>query len=196
MAKIYDVDTNLLIEKAAEELKKVDGITPPEWANYVKTGVHKQRTPVNKGWWYIRAAAVLRSVYKLGPIGVSKLRTKYGGKKNRGVKPEEFRKGSGNIIRKILRQLEKAGFVIYKKDGIHKGRIITPKGKSFLDKIAVQISKTTKKEVVARKPAKEEKEKIEKKVKEAPKKDIKIADSKKMVKNGKIQTPKQEEKVN
>ena len=132
MTGIYDQEPNKLISKTAEKLKKIEQIKPPEWVAWVKTGVHKERPPIQKDWWYIRAAAILRSVYKLGPIGVSKLRTKYGGKKNRGMKPEEFRKGSGNIIRKILQQLESAGLIEKGKKGVHKGRIITPRGTKLL----------------------------------------------------------------
>lgn len=136
---MYDVDSQELILKAAEELKKIPEIKPPEWAPFVKTGMHKERPPVSNDWWYVRAASILRTVYRLGPVGVSKLRTKYGGKKNRGVKKEHFFKGSGNILRKSLQQLEKAGLVKFAEKGVHKGRIITPKGKSFLDRIAIQI---------------------------------------------------------
>ena len=56
MATIYDKDTNELIAKASEELKKV--IKAPEWAQFVKTGVHKERPPVEKDWFYKRAAAI------------------------------------------------------------------------------------------------------------------------------------------
>jgi small subunit ribosomal protein S19e len=157
MASIYDVDQSELVDKAAEELKKINEIKPPEWAIFVKTGVHKEGPPVNEDWWYTRVASVLRLVYKLGPIGVSKLRVKYGGKKNRGVKPERFYKGSGNIIRKILQQLEKIGFIKQEEKGKHKGRVITPKGKSFLDKLATQLIKGVKTE---KKEAKKE-EKVE-----------------------------------
>lgn len=136
---MYDVDSQELIIKTAEELKKVPEIKPPAWTPFVKTGMHKERPPVNKDWWYVRTASVLRTVYRLGPVGVSKLRTKYGGKKNRGHKKEHSYKGSGNIIRKSLQQLEKAGFVKFAEKGVHKGRVVTPKGKSFLDKIAAQI---------------------------------------------------------
>lgn len=139
MATIYDVDINQLIEKTGLELMKIGSIQPPEWANFVKTGVHKERPPVNQDWWYVRAAAVLRSVYILGPIGVSKLRQKYGGRQNRGYKPEIFKKGSGNILRKILQQLEKAGLIKQVEKGNRKGRIITPAGRSFLDKVAGTI---------------------------------------------------------
>ncbi|MEK6939747.1 MAG: 40S ribosomal protein S19, partial [Nanoarchaeota archaeon] len=50
-------------------------------------------------------------------------------------------------IRKILQQLEKSGLVKQTEKGVHKGRILTPKGTSFLDKIAVQLSKQERKDV-------------------------------------------------
>lgn len=141
MASIYDVPQNELIEKVAEELKKIKEIEPPAFAIFVKTGANKERPPVRKDWWYVRSASVLRKIFKLGPVGVSKLRTAYGGKKNRGHKTEEFRKASGNILRKVLQQLEKAGLVKKAEKGVRKGRIITPKGKSLLDKAATAVQK-------------------------------------------------------
>jgi small subunit ribosomal protein S19e len=135
MATINDVDTNELIEKAAEGLKKSENVVAPDWSIFVKTGRHKERPPAEIDWWFKRAAAVLRKVYLLGPIGVSKLRTHYGGKKDRGSKPEHFYKGSGKIIRLILQQLEKDNLIKYEEKGVHKGRVITPKGRSFLDKM-------------------------------------------------------------
>lgn len=171
MASIYDVPLNELIEKTAEELKKMSEFSPPEWARYVKTGAHKERVPANRDWWYMRAASILKTVYKLGPVGVSKLRTFYGGKKNRGMKPEKFYKGSGNIIRKAMQQLEKAEFVKQDKIGVHKGRIITPKGRSFLDKIATKIlsGKPRIKKVVKKEIKKEEKKEIKEVKKEIKK---------------------------
>ena len=135
MATIHDVNTNELIEKAAEVLKKSENINLPEWAMFVKTGVSKERPPEDPDWWYQRSAAILRKIYLLGPIGVNKLRTKFGSKKDRGSKPERFYKASGKIIRLILQQLEKEGLIKYDEKGVHKGRVITPKGKSFLDKM-------------------------------------------------------------
>jgi len=110
--------------------------------------MHKERPPVKNDWWYIRTASVLRKVYRLGPIGVSKLRAKYGGKKNRGVKKEHYFRGSGSIARKILQQLEKEGFVKKDLKNVHKGRSITAKGKKFLDDIAANIAKTQPKKEV------------------------------------------------
>ena len=134
MANTYDINSTELINKAAEKLKEL--IQAPAWEKFVKTGPAKERIPTQKDWYFKRAAAILRTVYIKGPIGVQKLRIKYGSKKNRGHKPEKFYKSGGAVIRHALQQLEKTGLIVYKKDGIHKGRIITPKGKSFLDKLA------------------------------------------------------------
>ena len=109
--RTQNASTSQIIPVVAEELKKIGEIKAPQWANFVKTGVHKERPPVQRDWWHIRAAAVLLSVGKLGPVGVSKLRTKYGGRKNNGYSPEHFYRGSGSIARKILQQLEGAGLV-------------------------------------------------------------------------------------
>jgi len=147
MPSAFDVPAKLLIDRIADELMKDPHIKPPEWADYVKTGVHKEAAPTQENWWYYRAASVLRTIYFRGPIGVSRLRKKYGGRHRRGVKPEHFARGSGSIIRKILQQLEKAGYI--EKTETHKGkgrifagRSITPKGRSFIDKLAAEIKKT------------------------------------------------------
>ncbi len=134
MVSVADVDPNVLIERLAEELKKNDAIKPPEWAKFVKTGVHKERVPENKDWWYVRAASIMRKLY-FRPLGVSRLRRKYGGRKNRGYEPERFHPGSGNIIRKILQQLEKAGYA----QKVDKGRTLTPQGRALLDKLASSL---------------------------------------------------------
>jgi len=146
MTHIELVNTNELINQTAQELKKQSLVQPTEWSKLVKTGHHKERLPDDPDWWFYRSAAILKSIHKLGPVGTQKLRTKYGGKKNRGHKPEHFYPASGSIIRHILQQLEKAELIKQVEKGLHKGRILTPKGISFLDKIAVQISKKTHQE--------------------------------------------------
>lgn len=140
MVTIYDVNPNSLINKAAEELKKFE-IKAPAWVSFAKTGVHKERPSAEKDFWYKRCASVLRKIYIFGPIGVSKLRVKYGGRKNRGTKPDAFRRAGGNIIRKVLQQLEKNELIRQAEVGVHKGRIITPKGKKFLDGVAKSLKK-------------------------------------------------------
>jgi small subunit ribosomal protein S19e len=138
MVGVRDVPAQKLIDRLKEELKKFKEISPPTWAKFVKSGVHKERPPDQLDFWYIRSAAILRRIYLDGPVGVERLRTYFGGRKRRGRRPARFRKASGAIIRKILQQLEAAGFVEKKKDG----RAITPKGQSFLDRLAYEISKS------------------------------------------------------
>ena len=53
----------------------------------------------------------MRQLYIKGVIGVGKLRTRYGSRKDRGVRPARFKKSSGKILRVILQQAEKAGLV-------------------------------------------------------------------------------------
>jgi small subunit ribosomal protein S19e len=136
MASVKDVPAGALISKAAEELKKSEQIKPPAWAAFAKTGVHKQRPPAQRDWWYIRSASVMRRVYLGQSLGVSKLRKAYGGRKNRGHKPEHTFKASGAVIRKVLQQLEAGGYVKTEKGA---GRKITPKGHSFLNRVAREI---------------------------------------------------------
>jgi len=137
MTSVYDVESAKLIEKASEELKKL--VKSPSWALYVKTGASKERPPMEKDWYYKRLAAILRRVYLNGPIGTNKLRIRYGGKRNVGMTGERVYKGSGKVIRTCLQQLENLQLIKKVEKGIHKGRIITNKGKSFLDKLAKQV---------------------------------------------------------
>lgn len=137
MTTVYDVPADQLIRTVAAELKKKPEIKPPEWAGFVKTGVHKELPPQEPDWWFVRAAAVMRRVYVDGPIGVERMRSFYGGRKNRGSKPNQLRKGSGSILRKSLQQLEKAGFILHDRTG----RRISPAGASFLDGVANSLAK-------------------------------------------------------
>lgn len=173
MASIYEVKPEEFIEELSEELKNFKEIKAPVWAPFVKTGIFKEKPPVRDDWWHVRSAAILRSVAKLGPVGTSKLRKKYGGKKNRGVRPEHFYRGSGSIIRKVLQQLEKAGLVKQEAKGVHKGRVITPKAASLIDKLAAKMSNVNKKEKVKAKPKEKKSPKKEKSVKKEPKEDSK-----------------------
>ncbi len=135
MTTVYDVPATELIAKVAEKLKENEKVDPPEWAAYVKTGVHKEFPPTDKEWWYTRCAAVLRTVYTQGPIGVERMRSVYGGKKDRGSAPFIKAKGSGSIARTVLQQLEEAGLVRTLKSG----RVVSPQGQSMLDNVAYQV---------------------------------------------------------
>ena len=184
MTSAKDVPINDVIDNTALELRNFSELKAPEWSIMVKTGVHKDRPPVDKNWWHTRAAAVMVSVYNYGPLGVSKLRTKYAGKKNEGVKPEKFHKGSGSIIRKSLQQLEAAGLIKKSETTSHKGKIITDKGKKLLDTVASKIKPVAEKKVEEKKPEQ----------KEAPKPALEKEVQEKKVPEVKKEEPKPEEK--
>lgn len=119
----------------ANALKDIDEFEKPEWVDFVKTSVHKTRPTFEQDFWHKRAASILRQIYVNGIVGVERLRTRYGGRKDRGQRPPEFRKGGGKIIRVILQQAEAAGF-LEKVKGKKSGRKLTEKGKSFMEKVA------------------------------------------------------------
>ena len=138
---LYEVNANELVSRVAQELKKESIVKPADWAPFAKTGISRERAPVQADWWYVRSASILRKVALLGPIGTSKLQRKYGGRKNMGMAPDRFFPAAGNHIRKILQQLEKAGFTKQGVKGAHKGRILTPKGMQFIERVAAEILK-------------------------------------------------------
>jgi small subunit ribosomal protein S19e len=138
MTILYDVPAKELIDEVAKKLQNDKSIVPPEGVSYLRTGVDKENPPSDKNWWYTRCASILRKIYINKGIGVERLRAEYGGKRDLGSKPYKARSGSGSITRKALQQLEKAGFVTKIRG---KGRILTPKGRSFLDNTSHEVMK-------------------------------------------------------
>lgn len=136
MSTIYELSANEYNQKLAEALKKFPEFEQPEWSLYVKTGVAKKRPPQEEDFWFKRAASILRQAYIQKTIGVNRLKTRYGSKKNRGMKPERFRKASGKMIRTILQQAETAGLLEKTKEiGRRAGRKLTDKGKELMEGI-------------------------------------------------------------
>jgi small subunit ribosomal protein S19e len=140
-----DVPASDLIEKLAKYLKEnVDAVTPPSWADISKTGAHTQKQPQDPGWWYTRCASILRKTYVHGPIGIEKLRSNYGGRKSRGVKPNRAAKAGGSTIRKALQQLETAGYIEKLKP---QGRRVTHEGRKLLQELAEDLIKESVKQL-------------------------------------------------
>ena len=139
MVNVYDVDAGKFILSLKEELKKCENITVPEWSKFVKTGIHKESVPVQNDFWYIRGSSILRKLYINGAKGVSKLRTAYGGRQDRGVRQEITVKGAGKIIRVLLQQMEKEGLVVKVMKGGRKGRQLTPKAIKLMDNTAYKL---------------------------------------------------------
>ena len=136
MVTVYDVPPEKLIAKTAAQLKQMDTIQAPDWAEFVNTGLHTEKAPIQPDWWFTRTASVLRKVYIIGPVGSSRLAAEYGGFVDRGSKPNRAVKGSRAIARRCLIQLEKSGLVTKDKKN---GRVITPKGQALLDKMSKEV---------------------------------------------------------
>lgn len=137
---VYESNPQEYNLKLAEALKNVPEFKEPEWVKFVKSSPSKERPIEDADFWHKRAASILRQIYKKGMVGVNRLRTRYGSKKNRGMKPERFVKAGGKIIRTILQQADQAGFTesIKSVKGTKEkrpGRKLTAKGKSFLEEI-------------------------------------------------------------
>lgn len=136
---VYELTAHEYNIKLAETLKKVPELKEPEWIQYVKSGSGKERPIEEHDFWHKRAASILRQIYKKKIVGVNRLRTRYGSKKNRGMKPERFQRASGKIIRMILQQTDKAGLTepvkVNKVLKTRAGRKLTEKGSRFLEEI-------------------------------------------------------------
>jgi len=137
---VYELNAQEYNLKLAEALKEISEIIPPEWVSLVKSGPAKERPIEDPDFWYKRAASILKKIYKRKIVGVNRLRTQYGSKKNRGFKPERFKKAGGKILRTILQQCDKAGLTEVAKEikGVRErkpGRQLTQKGKEFMESI-------------------------------------------------------------
>lgn len=136
MANVYEVDAGEFIKRSAEKLKSAQ-LKKPAYIDYVKSGAGRERVPADPDFYYMRCASVLRQVYVNGPIGISTLRTRYGNRKRHTVTRHHHVRAGGSLIKDAFDALEKLGYV--KKSG--KGRILTPAGKSFADKVSNEIAK-------------------------------------------------------
>lgn len=137
---VYDLDAQEYNIHLAKALKQIEEFQEPDWIKFVKSGAAKKRPITEEDFWHKRAASILRQIYKKKIVGVNRLRTKYGARKSRGFKPEEFRKASGKIIRTILQQADAAGLTEVAKavKGVRSrrpGRQLTEKGKKLLESI-------------------------------------------------------------
>jgi len=135
MKDIREIEPGKYNASLAGALKNVEEFKKPEWISLVKSGTNRQRPIADEDFWFRRAASILRQVYIRGIVGVQRLRTRYGGRKDMGMKPPHFVKSGGKIIRAILQQAEVAG-LLEKASGKISGRQLTKKGREFLESVA------------------------------------------------------------
>eukprot|EP01135_Chromosphaera_perkinsii_P006971 Nk52_evm9s639 gene=Nk52_evmTU9s639 len=134
---VKDVDSHQFVKAYAQFLKRSGKIEVPKWIDIVKTGAHKELSPYDPDWFYVRCAAIARHVYLRNPVGVGALRKVFGATRNNGARPSHHCNASGSIIRVALQQLEKVRVV--EKDSTNGGRRISNNGQRDLDRIACQV---------------------------------------------------------
>ncbi|TFG02468.1 MAG: 30S ribosomal protein S19e [Promethearchaeota archaeon] len=136
---IYIIDPSTFIQAVAEKLKEYPEINAPNGSEFWKTAFFKELAPVNHDtFWYVRCASLLRKINKFGPIGVNRLRKKYGGRNKKGSGLKHSAKGSGKIIRVALQQLENANLIEKTEKN---GRILSNEGRSLLERTGYSISR-------------------------------------------------------
>ena len=135
MANALDVKGSELVKLAALKLK--EKMKKPDYLNYAKSGADRERPPEDPNFFWMRSASVLRQVYINGPVGTSTLRTRYGSGKEHKVHRHHHMQSGGSVIRDAFDGLEQLGLIKKTK----RGRVITPQGKSFLDKLSKEIKK-------------------------------------------------------
>jgi len=136
---IYIIEPSTFIQAIAEKLKEYPEIIAPNGSEFWKTAFFKELAPINhQTFWYVRCASLLRKINKFGPIGVNRLRKKYGGKNKRGPGLNHSAKGSGKIIRVALQQLENANLIVKTEKN---GRILSNEGRSLLERTGYSISR-------------------------------------------------------
>lgn len=121
----------------------------PDWADIVKTGIHKELAPIDPDWFYTRCAAVARHLYVRSPSGVGAMTKIFGGKNRRGVRGGVYVRGSSSVARRALQALESIKWIEKHHNG---GRVLTSQGVRDLDRIAGQVrrkrSRANKREVL------------------------------------------------
>merc|ERR1712062_888467 len=76
---VKDVSQQAFVMAFAAHLKKSGKLKVPAWVDLIKTGVHKELSPYNPDWYYIRCASTLRHLYIRGGVGVKTFQKIYGG---------------------------------------------------------------------------------------------------------------------
>ncbi|XP_003387776.1 PREDICTED: 40S ribosomal protein S19-like [Amphimedon queenslandica] len=133
---VKDVDPHEFVRQLAEWLKLSGKIKLPLYVDFVKTGPHKELSPYDKDWYYIRAASIARHIYLRKGVGIGALAKVYGGKQRRGARPGVYRKANTAILRHVVQSLEKMRILDKDSNG---GRKITSEGQKHLDRIAGQV---------------------------------------------------------
>ena len=143
---VLDAPSSKLINQIASFFKEKNIIKMPKYAPLVKCSRANDCEPIDPDYIYYKAAAICRKLYvtKSKNIGVGSLRSMFSKKERRGSQPPKTFRAGGKIIRELVIQLKKAGYIKNyggKDDETNSGLFLTKTGISELDKIASGLMK-------------------------------------------------------
>eukprot|EP00178_Gracilaria_changii_P023800 TRINITY_DN71922_c0_g1_i1.p1 TRINITY_DN71922_c0_g1~~TRINITY_DN71922_c0_g1_i1.p1 ORF type:complete len:152 (+),score=25.26 TRINITY_DN71922_c0_g1_i1:33-488(+) len=138
---VKDVDAQAFVAAYAKYLKRSGKIKLPKYVDYAKTGTHKELSPADPDWYYVRCASIARRIYVRGGLGVGWLARAYGHNKRDGVRRNHHQAAATGIIRHCIMSLEKMKVLEKSKNG---GRQCTSTGRRDLDRIATRMAGATK----------------------------------------------------
>ena len=78
MVDARHVPPDALISGLSEKFKEDKRVEVPAWVNYLKAGIHKEKSWIQDDWYQVRLASTLRKVATQGPIGIARLSSDYG----------------------------------------------------------------------------------------------------------------------
>ena len=142
---VLDAPSQAMVNKAANFFKEKNIIKKPKYADLVKTSKSNDCEPIDPDYVYYKAAAICRKLYvtKSKNIGIGSLRSMFSKKQRRGCQPPKTFKSGGKLIRELVIQLKKAGYIknYGEKDETDSGLYLTREGRSEMDKIAASLMK-------------------------------------------------------
>lgn len=137
MEGVYRTKALPLIEAIQETLKTKTEIELPKNCDLIKTSHGKQYSPESPFWFYTRMASIVRTAMCKGTVSLKGLSQKYSCRKNGGVRPSRYAKGSEFVNESAIEQLIKIGWFDFsdKKD------ILTSTAKEVLGEIIEKVGR-------------------------------------------------------
>lgn len=135
MDSVFEVQAVPLLKAIADTLKKNPDVKLPENHDIIKTGSGRKNAPHEPDWFYVRMAAIIRQVMCKGKISLSGLSYRFGNRKNRGVRPSKFARGSKFVIASAIAQLEAIGWIQFNNSD----SILTETGKEVLGELIEKV---------------------------------------------------------
>lgn len=132
--KAYRVNPHKLTEAIKTKLE-AEKISMPENGDLIKTGSGRQYNPQNSDWFVTRMASILRQAACKGTISLTGLSYRYGVRKNRGVRPTKFARGSQYVISKAIENLKELGLINFENSE----SIVTEKGVKMIEAILEEL---------------------------------------------------------